>query len=58
VRQKRAAHEGRKPKGTADQCEECPSSFELVEKKSEAKKTTTMSGTTKKGEVMCMALAP
>jgi hypothetical protein len=54
----RVAREGRKPKGTADQCEECPSSFELVEKKSEAKKTTKMSGTTKKGEVMCMALAP
>jgi hypothetical protein len=28
--------------------------LELVEKKSDAKKTTTISGTTKKGEVMSM----
>jgi hypothetical protein len=41
-----------------DQCEELPSSLELVEKKIDAKKTITISGTTKKGEVMSMGTAP
>ncbi len=37
----------------ADQCED-PSSFELVANKIDARETTTISGTTKKGEVMCI----
>jgi hypothetical protein len=41
-----------------DQCVAGPSSLLLVANKMHSVKTTTMTGTTKNGEVMCMVQAP
>jgi len=41
-----------------DQCVEWPSSLLLVANRMATMKTMTMTGTTKKGEVMCMVQAP
>ena len=40
------------------QCDEDPSSLLLVAKRIDTTKTTMITGTTKKGEVMCMAETP
>jgi hypothetical protein len=40
------------------QCVEWPSSFVLVANRIDARKTTTITGTTKNGEVMLIARAP